>query len=411
MRLLFSTRPAYGHVYPLMPLANAARAAGHEVTFATTGAFVPKLEALGFPTLDAGMTIEHASEVLVRSLARDSMPKDDGGRPDFDMGGRMFIDLLARRTAADLAPMLVDVEPDVVVYEQFDLGAAVAAHAAGIPAVCHSLSPRMPDDVDPVGLRESARPAVGRARDVTGARSTCSPATCTSTSSRRRFSSRRSSPTRRGCAMRPIPFAEPTAVLPAWIACRASRPLVYLTLGTIVATDEVLRPAIEGLAMLDADILLALGSAAGSDIGEVPANVHVEPFVDQAKVVAHADLVVHHGGSGTLLGALAHGTPQLLLPKGADQFLNADAHGRTAGLATVLEPSRGDIGGCDHTRQGGARGTSTAGGRCRPPGDRRDATPRRCTRTAPRAGDLVDGTPPRAHPGVTPRTVVTTVGG
>ena len=61
MRLLFSARPAYGHVYPLMPLAVAARAAGHDVAFATTGAFVPKLEGLGFPTYDVGISIEQAS--------------------------------------------------------------------------------------------------------------------------------------------------------------------------------------------------------------------------------------------------------------------------------------------------------------------------------------------------------------
>ena len=36
-------------------------------------------------------------------------------------------------------------------------------------------------------------------------------------------------------------------------------------------------------------------------------------------------LVVHHGGSGTMLGALAHGLPQLRRPQGADQFLNAEA--------------------------------------------------------------------------------------
>lgn len=47
---------------------------------------------------------------------------------------------------------------------------------------------------------------------------------------------------------------------------------------------------------------------------------------------------MHHGGSGTVLGALASGTPQLLLPKGADQFQNADAMA-AAGLAAVLEPS------------------------------------------------------------------------
>lgn len=119
--------------------------------------------------------------------------------------------------------------------------------------------------------------------------------------------------------MRPVPFAEPRAILPSWVGSR-SRPLVYLTLGTIVATDEVLLPAIEGLGRLDADILLALGSASGINLGAVPANVHVEAFVDQAALLAQADLVVHHGGSGTVLGALAHGVPQVLLPKGADQF-------------------------------------------------------------------------------------------
>jgi UDP:flavonoid glycosyltransferase YjiC (YdhE family) len=35
--------------------------------------------------------------------------------------------------------------------------------------------------------------------------------------------------------------------------------------------------------------------------------------------------VVTHGGSGTTLGALAHGLPLLVLPQGADQYANADA--------------------------------------------------------------------------------------
>ena len=38
-----------------------------------------------------------------------------------------------------------------------------------------------------------------------------------------------------------------------------------------------------------------------------------------------------------MLGALSYGTPQLVLPKGADQFWNADAMAR-AELAAVLEP-------------------------------------------------------------------------
>ena len=48
MRILFTCRPAYGHLFPLLPLANAAAAAGHDVVFGTGESFVPKVRDLGF---------------------------------------------------------------------------------------------------------------------------------------------------------------------------------------------------------------------------------------------------------------------------------------------------------------------------------------------------------------------------
>jgi len=43
-----------------------------------------------------------------------------------------------------------------------------------------------------------------------------------------------------------------------------------------------------------------------------------------------------HGGSGTLLGALAHGIPQLCLPQAADQFRYAQACAAAgAGIALI----------------------------------------------------------------------------
>ncbi|MFD6068801.1 glycosyltransferase, partial [Amycolatopsis lurida] len=35
MRLIFTSLVSHGHLYPLLPLAVAARDAGHEVLFAT----------------------------------------------------------------------------------------------------------------------------------------------------------------------------------------------------------------------------------------------------------------------------------------------------------------------------------------------------------------------------------------
>ena len=74
MKIVFSSRPAYGHVYPLLPLAGAARRAGHHVSFATTGHFLARLDRLGYPTHDVGLTIEdaHATAPRVTVGGRDA---------------------------------------------------------------------------------------------------------------------------------------------------------------------------------------------------------------------------------------------------------------------------------------------------------------------------------------------------
>ncbi len=339
MKILFSTRPAYGHVYPLLPLALAARDAGHDVAFATTGPFLADLAALGFEVHDVGISIEAARDALLRDLAdlaADGMPTDVDGRPDLDIGGRLFLEIVAPATVAGLTPLLPVVAPDVVVYEQYDLGAGVAAHAAGIPAVCHALSP--------VFTPEAFSTIVGGGRmaRLWATAGITDPDFDVFTGDlfldiipdALQSPSFVEHPAR--LRVRPVPFTDPGASVPSWIG-RNGRPLVYLTLGTVVATDDGLRPAIEGLASLDVDVLVALGAADGAALGDLPPNVHLEAFVDQPGVLGAADLAVHHGGSGTVLGALLAGVPQLLLPKGADQFENADRMAAAA-LATVLEP-------------------------------------------------------------------------
>ena len=99
---------------------------------------------------------------------------------------------------------------------------------------------------------------------------------------------------------------------------------------------EVLRRALDDLGELDLDVLVAVGPEGDpSLLGELPTNVHVERFVAQAAVLPLVDLAVHHGGTGTVLGALAAGRPQLLLPQGADQFYNGDVLVR-CGAGAVL---------------------------------------------------------------------------
>jgi hypothetical protein len=54
MRILFTTLPATGHFHPLVPIARAAVAAGHDVAIATAASFGPAVVATGFPYFPAG---------------------------------------------------------------------------------------------------------------------------------------------------------------------------------------------------------------------------------------------------------------------------------------------------------------------------------------------------------------------
>ncbi len=55
MRVLFTTQPASGHFHPLVPLAQALVAAGHEVRFASSRSFCPDIAASGFTAIPAGL--------------------------------------------------------------------------------------------------------------------------------------------------------------------------------------------------------------------------------------------------------------------------------------------------------------------------------------------------------------------
>ena len=87
------------------------------------------------------------------------------------------------------------------------------------------------------------------------------------------------------------------------------------------------------------DVIVTVGGGLDPEtITPRPANVRVEHYIPQQLVLPRSSLVVSHAGSGTMLGAAAHGIPQLCLPMGADQFLNADVVAE-AGCGLSLEPA------------------------------------------------------------------------
>ncbi|MGH2833929.1 MAG: glycosyltransferase, partial [Solirubrobacteraceae bacterium] len=112
--------------------------------------------------------------------------------------------------------------------------------------------------------------------------------------------------------------------LPSWFAELPERPLIYATIGTVVSIAPLIEWLIGGLGPLDAEVVITTGMGFDpGSLGSLPENVHVERFIPQSLLLEHCDLVVSHAGFGTVLGAMRHGVPMVLMCLAADHWYNA----------------------------------------------------------------------------------------
>jgi len=329
MRILFSSIGSHGHTFPLLPLAIAARRAGHDILYATTESFHPLLSGLGFTPLAAGMEMRQAFG------AAGGPPPDRSSMSQEEMfirASRVFGEVMPRRTAADLAPLLAEHRPGLVVHESANGGAGLAARRAGVPGVCHGFGRVVDGQLQMFAPTVAAEIGVELPADLPPGLGDPYVDICPPSLQGARFLA-----TARRVPLRPVAYAAP-GELPAGID-GGGPPLVYLTMGTAFGDPTVMDRAIAGLGRLDARVLVATGPTVDiASLGVLPANVRVEAWVPQAEVLPHTALVVHHGGSGTTMGCLAAGVPQLVIPQGADQFGNADMVA-TSGAGEQLLPA------------------------------------------------------------------------
>ncbi len=145
---------------------------------------------------------------------------------------------------------------------------------------------------------------------------------------------------------RPPPSHRPRSLPDWWGGSEA--PLVYMTFGTVLGymsiATGVYRAALQAVGRLPVRALLTVGQKFDRAVlGPIPANVRVEAWVDQDDVFPEAALVVCHGGSGTVFGAMAGGVPVVVVPLFADQFVNGGRIAAAgAGLVVEAEPGAGD---------------------------------------------------------------------
>ena len=319
MRILFTTVPVLGHFLPMVPLAVAARAAGHDVLVASGVDIELAAKRLGLPFVQVGPSVAESTAVHRPDVRPDATPQE---RIAADVE-HLFVPAAERR-AEDLLPFVMDRRPDLVVHEPSELAGAIAAASTGARHAVAGLGLWSPEfwslferGFSRMGERWWVRPEsfleavyldpFPRALQPDG------PAGFT-----------RVQPVR--------PVAPPDDATMLDLPDGA----VYLTLGTVFNdAPEVFRTVLSGLVELPHDVVVTAGPGADpARLGDWPSRVRITDFVPQERLLPHCRLVISHGGAGSVVGALRHGLPQLVLPRGADNTFNAAAvAGAGAGLS------------------------------------------------------------------------------
>ncbi|WP_306367204.1 macrolide family glycosyltransferase [Nocardiopsis sp. CC223A] len=112
-----------------------------------------------------------------------------------------------------------------------------------------------------------------------------------------------------------------------WTRPAGAEQVVLVSLGTAYTRrPEFYRTCIEAFAGLPGrHVVLQVGEYIDpADLGEVPANVEVHPWVPQLSVLRQADAFVTHAGMGGSSEGLYCGVPMIAVPQAVDQFDNAD---------------------------------------------------------------------------------------
>ncbi|MCB8985265.1 MAG: glycosyltransferase family 1 protein [Ardenticatenaceae bacterium] len=329
-RILFTFIGGNGHFMPLALIAHTAVSQGHTVAFACGPFMVAIVEAAGFQAIQLG-------------ASTGSPPQRRPLRPlDVAREAQEFRDHFARQGAQRRVPPTYDLclewKPDVVVCDETNFGGMVAAERLGLPyAVVLVMA---------AGSFVRAA-AVGEALNELRARYALPP-------------DPQLEMLHRYLALSPFPpsFRDPACPLPptghsfrpdagqarreapAWLSRLPAAPTVYFTLGTVfnMESGDLFSRVLAGLRELPVNVIVTIGNELDpAELGPQPANVHVERYIPQDLILPHCDVIVSHGGSGSVGGALQYGRPSVLIPMGADQPLNA-ARCQALGLAQVLDP-------------------------------------------------------------------------
>ncbi|GAA2777110.1 salmochelin biosynthesis C-glycosyltransferase IroB [Saccharopolyspora taberi] len=331
MRALFLPFTGVGQAFPVVPLAWAFRTTGHEVLVATTGDGLAVSEA-GLPVVDLAPGRDSLSfyvEAAQRRPDLAALRRPGGEVRGLDESADLYAEVTS--TVVDqTAELAHEWAPDLVVAPPTNAAALVAASAVGVPAVSVG-----------VGLgRTSGLAELMHARLVPSFDKHASGELPALLNLDVAPPSMLDGPPD-GRSMRYVPY-NGGCVLPDWLRRPPvqDRPRVAVTLGTVsVKTGglDSVRVLLDAFRDVDAEFVLALGEVDPDGLGDLPANVRSSGWLPLSELLPTCTALIHHGGGGTAMSALAAGVTHLVLPDGVDRGDNARAlHDRGVAVSTEL---------------------------------------------------------------------------
>ncbi|UWP78826.1 nucleotide disphospho-sugar-binding domain-containing protein [Dactylosporangium fulvum] len=307
MRVLLVSAPLVGHVFPFVALGRALRDAGHEVLVATGGDGMAVTQS-GLPVHDIAPGFRMAPIAMPIMLRHPLIARAELAGRAGTRGVRLLFRAVNDRIAGAVTGLARQWRPDLVIHEPLAVAGALAASAVGVPAVLHENS--LFDGPTLVALFPEVPP-------VAAVISSAPPSVL---------------PGRTGRLMRPVPYGG-EAELPTWLGTAGERPRIAVSRSTVTGgpgRDRLMDRVVAAAGAVDAEFVLIRPPREFAG----PANVRSTGWVPVPEVLANCAGVVHHGGAGTTLAALAAGVPQLVVNGAGDRRHNAAlVAARGAGLA------------------------------------------------------------------------------
>ena len=359
VRVLFSTTAGEGHFGPMVPVARACAAAGHEVAVAAPGSFAANVGRVGLRHLPVPDPDPDQVRAVFGGLA--ALSHDEANRV-------VVSEVFGRLDAQAALPGLIDIlsrwQPDVVVRDPAELGSMVAAERFGVSQVqvaigvgpfLGTVTGWFDEPVRELELLAGLDPVPGAGRALATPTLTSVPAVLETASG--------GTDSHPGRVWRFRADARPPGSrLPGSWGDPAA-PLVYATFGSVAGSQPHLTglyaDLLEVLAALPVRVLMTTGTGLDpARLQPVPGNAWVTAWWPQSDVMGAAALAIGHGGFGTTMTAAAAGVPQIVMPLFAsDQFVNAQCiQAVGAGLQLLGGPDDlGQVPAAVHALLGGAR--------------------------------------------------------